>query len=319
MKNGNLHHGFTLIELLVTMGLMAMLATVSIAGYYSAVRGMTERGVRQDVISFVRLAQQRALVEQTPTSIYLMNRMFRTEDEDMGEAAYVAGIAVRMAGRISCISKSGDNGGGIYLIDEYADLDKTYPTNAVGKSIQGKGRTGMRIYRMGANIRSAKAGYSVVHDRVIRAKLDTNLEDLLVSEGKDAAGTFQFDSSSVNDAIRTAWGFQVNNKIDNDARGGADNDWRVGDPYGVEIATLQLPHGYVFGTVSDVPREIGVTKDVGKPMFFDPAVISADKYKGSDIKNFQNITISAFRPDRGGASMEQITTITSNSLNDDSD
>ena len=67
MARKNPERAFTLIELLVTMGLMALLATVSIAGYYGAVRGMTERGVRQDVISFLRMTRQRADIDQVPS------------------------------------------------------------------------------------------------------------------------------------------------------------------------------------------------------------------------------------------------------------
>ena len=102
MSRRNPVHGFTLVELLVTMGLMAMLATMSIAGYYGAVRGMTERGVKQDLIAFVRLAQQRALVDEVPTAVFLMNRYLRAGNQDLGEAARVVGmaVAVRTDGRI---------------------------------------------------------------------------------------------------------------------------------------------------------------------------------------------------------------------------
>ena len=75
MKSTIHTRAFTLVELLVTMGLMAMLATIAIAGYYGAVRGMTERGAKQDVASLVRLAQQRALVDEVPTAVFLMNNM----------------------------------------------------------------------------------------------------------------------------------------------------------------------------------------------------------------------------------------------------
>ena len=56
---------FTLVELLVVIGLMAMLGTISVGGYFAAVRGMADRGALQDTISLIRLAQQTCLIDQT--------------------------------------------------------------------------------------------------------------------------------------------------------------------------------------------------------------------------------------------------------------
>ena len=56
---------FTLVELLVVVGLMALLGTVSVTGYFAAARGMSDRAALQDSISIVRLAMQTCLIDQT--------------------------------------------------------------------------------------------------------------------------------------------------------------------------------------------------------------------------------------------------------------
>ena len=270
---------FTLIELLVTMGLMALLATLSVAGYYGAVRGMTERGVKQDLVAFVRLAQQRALIDETPTAVFFMNRMLRAGNAEYGEAARVVGlaVAVRMAGRISYVN-------GNYLADEYADLEKTYPVRTSG------GRRGatMRLWRMvdGASVDSS---YSTVADAVERVNLNT--EELL------GIGGYQTNT--------TVWAF-----VKEGGQGSAS--WRTGDPYGTEIASLQLPHGYMFDGAS--VSQVGDTKGV-KSFFFSPDksnIKNNFNATGSDF-DFSGISIVASRP--GGQST--VGTIKKTDLRDD--
>lgn len=273
-------HGFTLVELLVTMGLMAMLATVSIAGYYGAVRGMTERGVKQDIISFVRLAQQRALVDQVPTAVFLMNRYLRAENQELGEARRVVGmaVAVRMAGRISYAK-------GKYLADEYADLDKTYST----RKSSGSGGSTMRLWRMVKNDNVDQC-YSTVFDTVERVKLLT--EDMLMNP----------EHPQTNDV--PVWAFVK--------EGGHDAPWRVGDPYGTEIASLQLPHGYMFDNAS-VSR-VGETKGVKAFFFYPDAENIKNKVEAvGDSFDFSGISIVANRP---GGTTKKIGTISKSDLRD---
>ena len=104
---------FTLVELMVVIGLMAMLGTVSVTGYFAAVRGMTERAAIQDTVSIIRQAMQVCLIDQTPTAVLFYNRQTQTENADSpGEAvASSAGtaIAIKMAGRAAAgvLSRAG--------------------------------------------------------------------------------------------------------------------------------------------------------------------------------------------------------------------
>ncbi len=270
--------GFTLVELLVTMGLMALLATVSIGGYYGAVRGMTERGAKQDVVSFLRLARQRALVDQVPTAVIFMNRLLSAEDINLGESERVVGeaIAIRRVGRITHID-------GSYLSDEFGDLDKIYPKETANSSSSQS--ADMRLYRM----QDPNVKYSTVRDCVVRTKLSTE-----ILFGMDITGNYQTNNVYV-------WAFE---------KTGGSASWKVGDAYGTEIASIRLPHGYVFG--STVPSQVGQTSDVGTPCFFNPDDAST---LGVNM-NFSGIEVRAYTPAKGGSQLKKKFSVTTADLKD---
>ena len=288
--------GFTLIELLVTMGLMALLATVSIAGYYGAVRGMTERGARQDVISLLRLAKQRAEIDNVPAAVFFENRMLRDEDVDLGETKRVVGmaVAVRRAGRITYVK-------GNYLSDEFGDLSKTYPIKTSNTS-SGGNKDGMRLYRMqDLNASSLDRCYSTVRDYVVQQTLAT--EELFGAglSGGNSTITLQ-DGSTFSANGMKIWAFE---KVPGS---GGDAPWRQGDAYGMEIASIQLPHGYVFGSI--LPSKVGENSSGGNPVFFIPQATGGATVRGSlpDIRSYQ--------PSKGGMTLKSIGQITSRELRD---
>ena len=294
MKRLGSIHGFTLVELLVTMGLMALLATVSIAGYYGAVRGMTERGVRQDVISFLRMTRQRADIDQVPTAVFFENRMLRDENQDMGETKRVVGvaIAVRRSGRLTYVD-------GNYLSDEFGDLSKTYSTNRTSSS--GGGNKGMSLYRVQGNSSSSFEGsYSTVRDYVVRRQLGTEEMFGLGATGGNLV-TLP-DNSSFSANSMTIWAFEKTG-------GGGSASWRVGDAYGMEIASIQLPHGFVFG--SSIPSQVGEGRSGGNPVFFVPNSGRLASISGSmpDIRSY--------RPSKEGVTLKSIGKINDSDLKDD--
>ena len=67
---------FTLVELLVVIGIMAVLATISIAGYNAASRGMSDRGVIQATASILQIAKQTCELDRVPTKVLFLNRRF---------------------------------------------------------------------------------------------------------------------------------------------------------------------------------------------------------------------------------------------------
>ena len=65
--------GFTLIELLVVIGIMGMLATVSIGGYSAVTRGMAERGALDAATGIAEAALQRAQIDRSRTYLFIFN------------------------------------------------------------------------------------------------------------------------------------------------------------------------------------------------------------------------------------------------------
>lgn len=57
--------GFTLVELLVVVVLMGVAATIAVTGFQSYARSAEHSGTRNDVVSALRAAHQRALAEAT--------------------------------------------------------------------------------------------------------------------------------------------------------------------------------------------------------------------------------------------------------------
>ena len=287
MRRHSSIRGFTLVELLVTMGLMALLATVSIGGYYGAVRGMTERGAKQDVVSFLRLARQRALVDQVPTAVIFMNRRLSKENLDLGESARVVGeaIAIRRSGRISYVD-------GSYLGDEFSDLEKTYPTATSGSS---DNSPGMRLYRMQDK---NNVEYSVVEEYVERCPLRS--QEQFFGLGLKGNASLTLPDNTTYTLPQSIWAFKKKS-------GGT---WKVGDAYGTEIASLRLPHGYVFG--STIPSEVGTTSD-GITCFFNPDDATP---VGVDM-NFSSVEVRAYTPAKGGQQLKKVFTVVKSDLKDD--
>ena len=219
--------GFTLVELLVVIGIMGLLGTASVGGYRAMQRGMEERGVMQNVNSFVAAAYERAQIDRQPTAIYFWNETLREENQDENEIVVGKAVAVRRQGRLSRVA------GGI-LYDEFADLNLTYPkaasANDEGDGTSDAGENTMYLYYLdnlnGGNLRLER---SIVSQRVVRDLANETYMNGVPTGGGENAGKIEM------------WGFEY-------ADGNNFTDWHVGSSYGIEFAELTLPHGYIFGS-----------------------------------------------------------------------
>lgn len=206
--------GFTLIELLVVIGIMGMLATVSIGGYSAITRGMAERGALDAATGIAEVALQRAQIDRSRTYLYLFNEVTRADSDD--EAGIVCGvaIAVRPIGRFTRIS--GDE-----LYDEFGDLNQSYASldeesQNESESEQQQSAASVRIY----NLRTRD--YATVREGVY---CDNDSMAMDLEEGANGVGR----------KIK-AYGFR---KVDGAA-------FAVGDEYGQEFAVMRLPPGFAF-------------------------------------------------------------------------
>lgn len=270
--------GFTLVELLVTIGLMALLGTLATTGYYAASRGMADRGAVTDVKSLIRSAMQRALIDQVPTAVLFYNQRLRDDsDEETSELCVGTAVAIRMAGRFSWVNSS-------LLVDQFADLETTYPTNKLASSSD----SGMRIYRMADVDQGYEKSKTIVNSSVV------------YNDKVDAEYLVASCSNIVNRLENRVfgWGFELNSRNKN-------NNWRAGDAYASEIASIQLPHGYIFGSTKPTHYE-ATTPGGTKALVFNPLNSTMDMAENQTDFSFNNVEIYALRPGAGGLTLKKV-------------
>lgn len=297
---------FTLVELMVVIGLMALLGTVSVTGYFSAVRGMSYRAAKVDTISLIRLAMQTCLIDQTPTAVLFYNHQTNMGEKDKAAMkASTAGVAVaiKMVGRIT---SARDN----ILVDEFADWNRSYPVAQSDSEIAND--KGIRFYRMSELENQVKKGIedcsSIVSTFVEPVNKDF-LNEYMLAYGMSAssdnsyAGQVQgfckrFEKSCAGNSFRYGHRIKQANGI----------TWKAGDAYGVEIGTHELPRGFFYGSKGASSAKI----ESAGAMTFTP----------SDLEGFNeylmDITPISIYVYRGENSKVEIGKIDKNDLRDDS-
>ncbi len=299
---------FTLVELLVVIGIMGVLATISVAGYSAATRGMADRGVIQTTVSILRIAQQTCEIDRVPTKVLFFNRRL-TEDSSQDDAQLYQGtaIAIKQAGRIS-IKPSQANG---LLVDEFADWHQSYPMSGSDRA------PGMRIYRMTANdVNGGIEDCSVLvkpfvhpykmHDYMIQSGAE--IDEWCQTHKREASDNRPAGASAsyVPNGNNYVWGFEE--ATASGARGNASIDsWKVGDPYGVEIAQIDLPKGYIFGRTP--PSDNTLRAASVSQIHFDP-----EEYEPKP--NPGNLPVSAMRPVGASFSAKLVGTVNASMLDD---
>lgn len=276
---------FTLVELLVVIGLMAVLATVSVAGYSAANRGMADRGAIQSTVSTLRVAQQTCMIDRVPTKVLFFNQLLSSGGGTTSATLYQGtAIAIKQAGRITM-----DPGKGVgMLVDEFADWNQSYPTS--GSS----GSAGMRLFRMTQSDESKDIDgcSTIVNPYVTTKKI---LDDYMIQSGSGIRDWCE-DHAPGNAVM---WGFEVTS--------GSAGDWKAGDPYGVEIARIDLPKGYIFGSTPPTGNKLRAASVAA--VTFDP--------EDSEPSMSASVPISLMRAAVGGTfSAKPVGTITATMLKD---
>ena len=163
---------FTLIELMIVVGLMGLMAVISIGSYSAITRGMNDRAALDAAKSLADAALQRAALDRSKAYIYLFNEVTKLDD-DM-EAGIVCGmaIAVRPIGRITQVPEGG------FYCDEFGDLDGTFDAleedgeEASDSEKEQSAATFFRLYNI------SKKGFATVQEGVYAHEIrDRDLED----------------------------------------------------------------------------------------------------------------------------------------------
>lgn len=257
---------FTLIELLTVVALMALLGGTAVGGYRAMQRGMEEKGVMQNVNSAVRAAFQRAQIDRQPTIIYFWNETLTGETEDDNAVVVGKAVAVRRNGRISDVQ-------GSYLIDEFGDLERSYAVVSDEESGSGSSNQhdSMFIYPMGKLSDMSKINRTRVRSAVVK---------------KSESPIFLTGRKQIGDNEIPAYAFE---QLESDVT------WQPGMAYGFEFLSLQLPHGYIFG--SEYSSDVGNPVKPVTVLSFKPGTTSSNgSTSGGYIGNKSQIEIFHLRP-----------------------
>lgn len=268
--------GFTLLELLVVVGIMGLLGTASIGAYRSITRGMEERGALQNASQFMHAAFQRAMIDRQPTAVYVWNETLQSSTADENEIVVGKAVAVRRAGRITGVD-------GNYLQDEFADLNLTYPVNEGSQN----GST-MFLYQLDNVMDGLKR--SRVYDSVHKSSVaEIYLLNPVGGATEQTTGSLPAPSGSGTINI---YGFEIEN-----ANGVT---WEVGNAYGFEFMSLELPHNFIFGnSQGDYSNDISNPIAGEKKLVFGGGAGGYER-RSDNVQGANTIKISALRQDQSG-------------------
>ena len=214
------------MELLAVMSIMAMLTTLAVTSYFTAIRGMARRSAIKHVVNSLILARQRSCMEGVRVSVMFFNE-FRGYEKDADgkqtakEINIPSYVVCKELGRFSYVVGSGN---AIKVGDEFAELGKMFGTNDMGSAYQGQ----LRLYNL------THGGWLDVKPWV---STDTERFDVLCSFPYEKAVT----GSDPEQRQMSGFGFTV---VRNQS---GTVGTRTGDSYGIEAAPVgSLPKEFVF-------------------------------------------------------------------------
>ena len=120
--------GFSLIELLAVMAIVAMLSTLAVTSYFSAIRGMSSRTARDNFYNALMMARQRACIDGCRVSLIVFNEAAAFDASGTAISDLAASFVVcRELGRFSFVSEN-------FLFDEFSDLGSLFRKKQAGDS-----------------------------------------------------------------------------------------------------------------------------------------------------------------------------------------
>jgi prepilin-type N-terminal cleavage/methylation domain-containing protein len=224
--------GFSMLELLAVMSIAALLTTLAVTSYFSAVRGMGRRSAVKHLANTLTVARQRACMDNARVSVVLFNEVSGVDESGDMEMTPSYVICKEM-GRITYAAGSA-------LGDEYTALDAIFGLErAEGDPNDYQGfdakAGGIRLYNM------TSGGSSYVYPLVRAHSLRT-----------DSAYDRQQDRYHIREDTLERLDVNLFNFEINTTAGRNTATWRLGDAYGVEAAPVQnLPRGFRFSALGD--------------------------------------------------------------------
>lgn len=207
------------MELLAVMAIMAILSTLAITGYFSAVRSMARRRAVSNLIASLTQARQRACIDGTRTALVCYNVKSEDASSDLKTISPTY-VVCKALGRVTCKNPAV----GIFG-DEFTPLDDIFgvePPPSASTTFN-KNFGSRRLYNL------SRTGWTDVMVTVEASPYRDELVSGLTGE------TFQ-------PPPKLLWCFKK-------AQGGVDTaGWQIGDLYGIDVSPPGIfPKNVYFG------------------------------------------------------------------------
>jgi type II secretory pathway pseudopilin PulG len=214
------------------MGIMALLTTIAVTSYFGASRGMTRRSAVKHFANTLILARQRACMENSRISVVIFNEITGLQNNDVTPSYVIC----KELGRISYIN---DQNGVKNLVDEFSEIDNVFGQANLGYTYRGS----IRLYNL------TRGKWSNIYPWVEQYPFKQGAG---LKGRKSASRLFP---STIEPIERTAgytlnaFAFGINSGVRN--LNAADNEWRIGDAYGIEAAPVgALPRNFLFSELN---------------------------------------------------------------------
>lgn len=210
--------GFSLVELLAVMAVVAMLSTMAVTSYFSAVRGMASRTARDNFYNALMMARQRACIDGCRVSLVIFNEAAAFDPSGTTIKDLAASFVVcRELGRFSYVS-------GNFLFDEFSDLNALFRIKTAADALDSSGAGSVKLYNL------TQGAWALVGPYVEWRTVGSSV-DLPYSGGNFSIKAYALERLTGSGTSST----------------GGGPTWNAGDSYGIEISpTKALPKGFVF-------------------------------------------------------------------------
>ncbi len=225
--------GFSLMELLAVMSIMALLTTLAVISYFGAVRGMTRRSAVKHFANTLILARQRACMENSRISVVVFNEITGLKSDDVTPSYVIC----KELGRLTYIR----NGS---LVDEFTELDKIFGTEKLSYTYRGS----IKLYNLSRGKWSNV--YPWVEPYPFRNNSGLSGRHSASGDPRPQAGqTYMKPIELSSGYTLPVFAFGINTTLQNP--NAADNDWEVGDAYGIEAGPVgALPRNFLFSELN---------------------------------------------------------------------
>ncbi len=229
----NRKSGFSMLELLAVMSIMALLTTVGVTSYFSAVRGMARRSAVKHFASSLIVARQRAAMDNARFSVVLFNEVSGV-DEDGQLLVRPSYVVCKEMGRITYVS-------GSLLVDEFTALDTIFGLERAAGDPEryqdfSSQAGGIKLYNLTSG--GSCYVYPLAKERPVIS---------FTTYDKQPPPDYHIESGPRVKLSLNNYALEMNTSA---AQNSAN--WQLGNAYGIEASPSQnLPRGFEFASLND--------------------------------------------------------------------